>query len=325
MIQYKPCQRCGADIQLTQWDSQGGVCVPRCSVRNDTPCEAKRASAQQVQPKGDQVSGTQNTVENPERNPEASASSEPMDNPGKPRKKPRELAQSHCDRCKADFRDRARRALWPIADDRWSCQECLRPAEIAGFMRKHVPHDPEARCYRRYSPAECVDGWRQICYSKGGAARTKPAGIDRPGQSMMPNVPFLMWVHVEMFLATTKASKQDLLDGDDLEAVSAFSDWYREHPFRLVPPAELDDPGRRELPELQPITVTQACKQLNIPHERVRKAFQREKEAIEKGKPAPPVPMTWKERGSPRMTTLFEFQKWIKGENAQNPESQSRH
>lgn len=174
--------------------------------------------------------------------------------------------------------------------------------------------------YRAYRPAECLDGWRLIVL--GDRGRRGPDDLSKPGKSDIPNKNLLMYWHVERFIfeagedwrgdleqwakAATKAERED---DAILWLMAAFSEWYQANPFYLRQP--LDESGKRVMPELEPITVVEACKARKIPHNRVLKALSRERQAIREGKPAPPTPAIWKEKGSPAMTTLAELDKWI--------------
>lgn len=67
MIQYKPCRLCGAEIQLTQWHSQSGVCVPRCreAGRNETSAEPVLYLHPEIPGNPESLTGTPKiTVEN---------------------------------------------------------------------------------------------------------------------------------------------------------------------------------------------------------------------------------------------------------------------
>lgn len=167
-----------------------------------------------------------------------------------------------------------------------------------------------SKIYRAYTPAEVIDGWREIVMSRGPSARSKPSSLERPGKSNRPNVSFLMWIHVEVrfLVGPNKKHREGLYSGDDLESCGAFSDWCREHPFQVVPDA--DETGKRELPELVYIPLNDACKALGVNPQTVRKSIQRARVAVLMGKPCPSTPNIIKPAGSPAMTTIAEIARW---------------
>jgi len=168
--------------------------------------------------------------------------------------------------------------------------------------------------YRAYTPAEVIDGWKQIVLSRGPSPRAWPASLKRPGKRTVPNVAYLQWIHIETGFFPTVIPRHlaqlrlEMLEGDYLEVCAAFSDWFKQNPFKVVPDA--DETGKRELPELVPMTLTAACEALGVNPQSVRRCLQRARVAVLTGSPCPNTPNVWKPAGSPAMTTIAEIARW---------------
>lgn len=178
------------------------------------------------------------------------------------------------------------------------CSACLRDslAQPAPKAKKGF--------FRSYSAQEVLDGWR--LYNLGDRGRVLPKGLDRPGRVHLPNRPLLMYAHVEQFLAGRGDWFRRILKE---KSDAQFEAWYAENPFNLVP--DSDDVDVREVEELKPRPLVEACQIRGINPNRVREALRRARLAIEARIPPPATPNVWQPSGSPQLTTLAELDKWL--------------
>lgn len=153
-----------------------------------------------------------------------------------------------------------------------------------------------SKIYRAYTPAEVIDGWKEIVLSRGPSARSKPSSLARPGKSNTPNVAYLQWLHVEMrfLVGPNKRFKPGLLAGDDLESSAAFSDWSKDHTFRLVEGEVEPDPEM----VVEEVLLTEACRMRGVHIDVARAAIEAEKLNA------------FRPRGSATMVVLSAFDAW---------------
>lgn len=213
-----------------------------------------------------------------------------------------QLAQKPCVRCGAPTSAELHRA------QNGRCPACFQ--EALSHPRPTSPTSPtrptqkRRTFFRAYSAEEVVDGWRLFNLGDGG--RVGPKGYDRSGRSHLPNRTLLMYAHVEQFLDGRGDLVRALLKD---QLTPTFEEWFKENPFQIVP--QSDDLSVRDVEELKPRPLIEACELRKISPNRVREALRRTRLAIAAGLPTPPAPNVWKPQGSPQMTTLAELDKWL--------------